>query len=265
MAGAISFSHMTELAAEHGQTGWRALAFPISVDGLEIVASLFLVTQRRAGRRAGVLPWVALGVGTAASLAANVAVGGHDLIGRALAGWPAVALLVSIKLLFSMFDHGDDDRLIVRDDQRPSAPGAAVPGTVPGTGPDDQASAGTVPAERTNGTGPSPAVADGGTAVPNGHRDPAPGASVMPVDIRAVAGLTPAARAARAALATQGRPLSRNALADRMRNDGHAVSNARASLLLRIIRADEASSPVARSADVTRTGELGDEPPGTAA
>jgi Protein of unknown function (DUF2637) len=53
VAGAISFSHMTELAAEHGQTGWRALAFPVSVDGLEIVASLFLVAQRRAGRRVG--------------------------------------------------------------------------------------------------------------------------------------------------------------------------------------------------------------------
>ncbi len=95
------------------------------------------------------LPWVALGVGTAASLAANVAVGGHDMIGRALAGWPAVALLVSIKLLLSMFDHGGYDRLAVRDNQRPSVPGAAVPGTVRGTGPDDQVSAGTVPAQRT--------------------------------------------------------------------------------------------------------------------
>jgi hypothetical protein len=37
-------------------------------------------------------------VGTAASLAANVAVGGHDVAGRALAGWPAVSLLVSVKL-----------------------------------------------------------------------------------------------------------------------------------------------------------------------
>jgi uncharacterized protein DUF2637 len=70
-------------AAEHGQAGWRALAFPISVNGLEIVTALFLVTQRRSGRRVRMLPWVALGVGTAASLAANVAVGGHDLIGRA--------------------------------------------------------------------------------------------------------------------------------------------------------------------------------------
>ena len=93
-----------------------------------------------------------------------------------------------------------------------------------------------VPAERTNGTGPSPAVADVGTAVPNGHRDPTPAAPVVLFDIRAVADPTAAARAARAAFAAEGRALSRDALAERMREDGHAVSNARASLLLKILR-----------------------------
>lgn len=40
MAGAISYSHMRQLAAAHGDTGWHAHAFPLSVDGVEIVASL---------------------------------------------------------------------------------------------------------------------------------------------------------------------------------------------------------------------------------
>jgi Protein of unknown function (DUF2637) len=44
IAGAISYSHMRQLAAAHGDTGWHAHAFPLSVDGVEIVASL--VTQR---------------------------------------------------------------------------------------------------------------------------------------------------------------------------------------------------------------------------
>ena len=77
---------MTEPAAEHGQEGWRAYALPISADGLEIVASQFLVTQRRVG----LLPWVALSVGTAANLAANIAVGGRDLIGRVVSSPPWV-------------------------------------------------------------------------------------------------------------------------------------------------------------------------------
>ena len=89
VAGAISYSHMARLAALHDQLGWKATTFPISVDGVEAVASLYVLGQRRAGRPAGWLPWTALLVGTAASLAANVAVGGHDPVGRLLAGWPA--------------------------------------------------------------------------------------------------------------------------------------------------------------------------------
>lgn len=69
IAGAISYSHMRALATAHGDTGWHADAFPLSVDGVEIVASLVLLADRRAGRRSGWLPWAALAIGTAASLA----------------------------------------------------------------------------------------------------------------------------------------------------------------------------------------------------
>jgi len=73
IAGAISYSHMRMLAAAHGDAGWHAHAFPLSVDGVEIVASLVLLADRRAGRKSGWLPWAALTIGTAASLAANIA------------------------------------------------------------------------------------------------------------------------------------------------------------------------------------------------
>ena len=33
LAGAISYSHMRRLAAEHGQAGWHAHAFPLSSTG----------------------------------------------------------------------------------------------------------------------------------------------------------------------------------------------------------------------------------------
>src|SRR3954468_15195807 len=100
VAGAISYSHMAELARIHGEVEWRAHAFPVSVDGIEVVASLVLLAHRRAGTRAGWLPWVAL----AASVAANVAVGASDPIGRLVAGWPAVALPVAIKLMAGLLD-----------------------------------------------------------------------------------------------------------------------------------------------------------------
>jgi len=38
IAGALSYSHMRQLAEEHGQAGWHAHAFSLSVDGIEIVA-----------------------------------------------------------------------------------------------------------------------------------------------------------------------------------------------------------------------------------
>lgn len=105
VAGAVSYSHMRALADAHGESGWRAHAFPLSVDGVEVVASLVLLADRRVGRRPPRLVWAALVAGTGASMAANVAVGAVDLIGRIVAGWPAFALLVAIKLLSGLVDH----------------------------------------------------------------------------------------------------------------------------------------------------------------
>src|SRR4051812_48883206 len=104
VTGAISYSHMAELARLHGETGWRSHAFPVSVDGIEVVASPVLLAHRRAVTRAGWLPWMALVAGTAASVAASVAVGASDPVGRVVAGWPAVALLVAIKLMAGLAD-----------------------------------------------------------------------------------------------------------------------------------------------------------------
>jgi hypothetical protein len=213
VAGVISFDHMRELAQRHGQLGWRAYAFPVSVDGLEVVASLYLVAQRRAGRPTGWVPWTSLIVGTVASLAANVSVGGDDPIGKALAGWPALSMLASVKLFFGMFDHnadGDrtvddsrtvqDDLPVVRDDHRSFAgPAADVPER---------------PSENSTNDG----------------------------DERAVAQLLAATRHAGATLASDGLPLSRDRLADAMRTHGHSVSNAHASLLVKILKRETATA-----------------------
>ena len=251
VAGAISFAHMRELATHHDQLGWKSYAFPISVDGLEIVASLYLVAQRRIGRPTGWIPWVTLIVGTVASLTANVAVGGADPIGKALAGWPALSMLVSVKLLFAMFDHESvDQRATVPDDQRTSGTVPDAPGTVRQTGRDDVARSGTVPAERTSTpepsvTGPADRPGDPTLGQPGTPGDATPartggqGDRAAPLDIRTVAHLIPAARAARARLASDGRSLSRDNLADAMRVVGHGVSNERASLLLKILKAEQ--------------------------
>ena len=260
VAGAISFAHMRELATHHDQLGWKSYAFPISVDGLEIVASLYLVAQRRAGRHTGWIPWITLIVGTAASLTANIAVGGADPIGKALAGWPALSMLISVKLLFSMFDHeGIDQRTTVRDDQRTVPDSAEI---VRRTGRKEPPPSGSAAAERTGEPAPSapgPAERPGepAPAQPGAPGDVRTGDRVAaPLDIQSVAHLVSPARAAQTALVSTGRSLSRDNLADAMRNDGHGVSNARASLLLKILKAEQDVTPIGLPSGRPRAGDM---------
>jgi hypothetical protein len=105
VAAAISYQHLLTLATRHGETGWRAHAFPLSVDGLEVVASLVLLADRRDGRRSGWLPWAALVGGTTASVCANIIVADRDPIARAIAAWPALALITATKLFLSLADR----------------------------------------------------------------------------------------------------------------------------------------------------------------
>ena len=58
-----------------------------------------LLLDSRLGHRGGVLPWVLLIVGAAASLGANIAVAEPSLAGRVIAAWPGFALTASYELL----------------------------------------------------------------------------------------------------------------------------------------------------------------------
>jgi Protein of unknown function (DUF2637) len=98
VAAVASYEHMRTLAAVAGE-GWRAWLLPISVDGLAVAASMTMLVRRRAGERAGALPWVALLLGLGASLAANVAAADPTVVGRLVAAWPPVGLLLSYELL----------------------------------------------------------------------------------------------------------------------------------------------------------------------
>lgn len=132
IAGAISYSHMRELVSAHGETGWQAHTFPLSVDGIEIVASLVLLADRRTGRAPGWLPWAALTAGTTASLAANIAAAGAGLVGRVVAGWPAFALLVAVKLLSGLLEPRRGADRPGNDDRPVPDPGYAWPGVPAG-------------------------------------------------------------------------------------------------------------------------------------
>lgn len=95
IAGALSFAHLHDLSAAAGQDGWKAWAYPISVD-------LLLVAAWRRLRKDGPsrLAWSWFLIALVASLGANVATAGFlDLahppawLRFGIAGWPALAFL----------------------------------------------------------------------------------------------------------------------------------------------------------------------------
>ncbi|WP_406225132.1 DUF2637 domain-containing protein [Streptomyces anulatus] len=95
IAGALSFAHLHDLAEAAGQDGWKAWAYPISVDLLLVAAWRRMRTT--ADNRAA---WAWFVIALAASLGANVATAGLLNLGDVpawlrilVAGWPALAFL----------------------------------------------------------------------------------------------------------------------------------------------------------------------------
>ncbi|MGW9324758.1 DUF2637 domain-containing protein [Streptomyces koyangensis] len=106
IAGALSFAHLHDLAAAAGQDGWKAWAYPVSVD-------LLLVAAWRRLRSEGPsrLAWCWFLIALFASLGANVATAGFldladppALLRLGIAGWPALAFLGGTLLAHSA-DH----------------------------------------------------------------------------------------------------------------------------------------------------------------
>ncbi|MEU6098354.1 DUF2637 domain-containing protein [Streptomyces sp. NPDC047079] len=104
IAAALSFAHLHDIASAAGQDGWKAWAYPISVDLLLVAAWRRLRTSD--AKAAG---WCWFVIALAASLGANVATAGlldmHQVpawLRILVAGWPAVAFLGGTLLAHSV-------------------------------------------------------------------------------------------------------------------------------------------------------------------
>ena len=110
VAAVASYEHAYALVRVHGEAGWTGRMVPLTVDGLIYASSMVMLDSAR--RKASVLElarWL-LGLGIAATLAANVTHGlGHGFMGAGVAAWPPVALMGSYELLM----------LVVRSSQVP--------------------------------------------------------------------------------------------------------------------------------------------------
>ncbi|MFE5037852.1 DUF2637 domain-containing protein [Streptomyces sp. NPDC056683] len=95
IAAALSFAHLHDVASAAGQDGWKAWAYPISVDLLLVAAWRRL---RTGTTKAAAWCWFVIAL--VASLGANIATAGLLDLGNVpawlrilVAGWPAVAFL----------------------------------------------------------------------------------------------------------------------------------------------------------------------------
>ena len=100
VAAVASNGHAYDLVQAHGEAGWTARMVPLTVDRLIYASSMVMLNSARRKTPVPALARWLLGLGIAATLAANVAHGlGHGPVGAAVAAWPAVALVGSYELL----------------------------------------------------------------------------------------------------------------------------------------------------------------------
>jgi hypothetical protein len=98
IAGAASFTHIHDTAAEHGQAGWMAWAIAVCIDLLAVMTAREIQRDMRAHRRC-TWPVLVLSIGAVLSLAANLAQAEPSPWGRIVAGTPAGAFLVAISMV----------------------------------------------------------------------------------------------------------------------------------------------------------------------
>ncbi|MFE4577182.1 DUF2637 domain-containing protein [Streptomyces chartreusis] len=122
IAAALSFAHLHDLAYAAGQHGWKAWAYPVSVDLLLVAAWRRL---RSGGAKAAGWCWFL--VALTASLGANVATAGLlDLdavpawLRILVAGWPAVAFLGGTLLAHDVAKPEERSVAEVPDEVQPS-------------------------------------------------------------------------------------------------------------------------------------------------
>src|ERR1700722_8743052 len=136
---------MHVLVAQPGQPGWVAALTPLSVDGMIIAASTTLLADSRSGNRGGFLPWTLLVAGSAASLAANVAVAEPTATSRVTAAWPSLSLIAAYELLMRQVRRAAETSASGRRGQSRRSPATGAVGTKPAATRRSAASASSTP------------------------------------------------------------------------------------------------------------------------
>ncbi|MDG9693027.1 DUF2637 domain-containing protein [Streptomyces sp. DH17] len=192
IAGALSFAHLHDLAEAAGQSGWKAWAYPVSVDLLLVAAWRRLRTARR-DRSA----WTWFVIALVASLGANIATAGlldlqnvPDWLRILVAGWPALAFLGGTLLVHTPADK---------------------PGPAPAQPVDDEPAQSSVDVTRDETPAPAPPPAPAAPELSPAPSQPTPTAPAVPVAL-----LDHARKLADAHKASTGAPMPADVLSARL-------------------------------------------------
>lgn len=124
VAAYASYQHQREYAVAGGSDPIGAALWPLSVDGLLVLATVGVLKAEQLSRRGRIAVWVSFWLGIAVSLAANIAAAPTLAWKPVLvAGWPPVALLLAVELLA----HGPRSRQHTDTEQAGAATGTATP------------------------------------------------------------------------------------------------------------------------------------------
>ncbi|TWJ24748.1 uncharacterized protein DUF2637 [Micromonospora endolithica] len=227
-AGAASFTHVHDVAAAHGQPGWLAWADAIVLELMSIAAGLELRRKRRQGTSVA-FPAAVLVVAVSLSLAAQVVEAEVSVIGWIAAALPALGFLAMVKIAL-----GRADPTTPRSTDQPVRAEPGPPLTVDASAPDPHPPVPDIATAVPDSATAVPTAANQPSAVPD-HPDHETSTDTSGPEVTA---LVPAARTAARTLTAEGTPLSRKALAHQLRADGHQLSNATASALVRVLRAE---------------------------
>ncbi|MEU7981420.1 DUF2637 domain-containing protein [Micromonospora sp. NPDC049081] len=210
IAAWISYHHMVGVVARYGETGTVPYLLPLSVDGLIIVASVSLV-ELSARRRESENPRPAPATATPPPTAAPTATAQPPVPDDTAPPHPDPAL--------ERHDDGDRSRpeVIPVPEQRPAIHSPRLQSDRDSGPPANEVSAGEIDADDDVGLS----------------------ADLVP--------LLPAARTARDELIREGHTVSRDALARRLRRNGHSLRNSGVSELLAAIRPKTSAAVGSRS------------------
>jgi hypothetical protein len=125
VAAYSSFEHQRGFALRGGADSTNAVLWPLSVDGLLLLATVGLLKPGHRTRRMRIAVWAAFLGCIAVSLAANVAaaprLAWHPVL---VAGWPPVALLLAVELLAHRSRSPRDETESAAALTEPTGPGA---------------------------------------------------------------------------------------------------------------------------------------------